>query len=39
LWVDSFFIAEINIENEKKELIKQKFEAFKKWAKNEIENI
>ena len=26
-------------ENEKKALIKEKFEAFKKWAKNEIESI
>lgn len=39
IWVESFSIAEINIENEKKTLIKEKFEAFKKWAKNEIENI
>lgn len=39
VWVESFTIAEINIENEKKTLIKEKFEAFKKWAKNEIENI
>jgi hypothetical protein len=31
--------AEINVENEKKALIKEKFEAFKKWAKNEIESI
>lgn len=39
IWVESFSIAEINIENEKITLIKEKFEAFKKWAKNEIENI
>ena len=39
IWVDSFSIAEINVENEKKTLIKEKFEAFKKWAKNEIESI
>ncbi len=39
LWVDSFSIAEINIENDKKALIKTKFEAFKKWAKSEIESI
>lgn len=38
-WVDSFSIAEINVDNEKKTLIKEKFEAFKKWAKNEIESI
>jgi hypothetical protein len=39
IWVDSFSISEINVDNEKKELIKEKFEAFKKWAKNEIESI
>jgi hypothetical protein len=39
IWVDSFSITEINVENEKKVLIKEKFEAFKKWAKNEIESI
>lgn len=39
LWVDGFSIAEINVENEKKKLIKEKFEAFKKWAKSEIENL
>lgn len=39
IWVDSFAIAEINVENDKKALIKEKFEAFKKWAKNEIESI
>lgn len=39
IWVDNFSIAEINVENEKKALIKEKFEAFKKWAKNEIESI
>ena len=39
IWVDSFSISEINIENDKKALIKEKFEAFKKWAKNEIESI
>jgi hypothetical protein len=39
IWVDGFSIAEINVENEKKTLIKEKFEAFKKWAKNEIESI
>ena len=39
IWVDGFLIAEINVENEKKALIKEKFEAFKKWAKNEIESI
>lgn len=39
IWVDGFSIAEINVENEKKVLIKEKFESFKKWAKKEIENI
>ena len=39
IWVDGFSIAEINVENEKKTLIKEKFEAFKKWAKNEIDSI
>ncbi len=39
IWVDGFSIAEINVDNEKKALIKEKFEAFKKWAKNEIESI
>ena len=39
IWVDGFSIAEINVENEKKALIKEKFEAFKKWAKKEIESI
>lgn len=39
IWVDGFSIAEINIKNDKKSLIEEKFEAFKKWAKNEIENL
>lgn len=39
IWVDEFTIPEINVENEKKTLIIQKFEAFKKWAKSEIESI
>jgi len=39
IWVESFSIPEIKIESEKKNLIKEKFEAFKKWAKNEIDNI
>lgn len=38
-WVDSFSIPELSVENEKKELIKEKFNAFKIWAKKEIENI
>lgn len=39
LWVDEFTAPEAPVQNEKTELIKQKFEAFKKWAKNEIENL
>lgn len=39
IWVDSFSISEINFEHEKKALINEKFEAFKKWAKNEVESI
>lgn len=39
VWVDSFLIPELNIDNEKKTLITEKFEAFKKWAKAEIENL
>jgi colicin import membrane protein len=42
LWVDSFSINLPNSEllnNDKALLIKEKFEAFKKWAKNEIETI
>ena len=39
MWVDGFSIAEINVDHEKKALIKEKFEAFKKWAKNEIDSI
>ena len=36
IWVDNFSLAETNIKNEKTILIREKFEAFKKWAKNEI---
>lgn len=42
IWVDGFSIELPNSEllnNDKALLIKDKFEAFKKWAKNEIENI
>lgn len=39
LWVDSFTIPELAVDNEKKELIKQKFEAFKRWAKSEVEGL
>ena len=38
-WVNSFSIPEVNITNNKTILIKDNFEAFRKWAKNEIENI
>lgn len=36
-WVDSFTIPVLTLENEKKTAIIQKFEAFKVWAKTEIE--
>lgn len=39
LWVDSFEIPSLNIDNEKATLIKEKFEAFKKWSKSEINKI
>lgn len=39
IWVDSFEIPFFTIENDKAKQINAKFEAFKKWAKNEIENI
>jgi len=39
VWVNDFKIPELNLENEKKNLIILKFEAFKKWAKFEIESI
>ena len=38
-WVNDFNIENINIENEKKDLIISKFESFKKWAKKQIETI
>lgn len=38
-WVAGFSIAKINVENPKMTLIQEKFEAFKNWAKNEIESI
>lgn len=38
-WIESFNIPNTTVSNEKVELIKQKFEAFKKWAKDEIENV
>lgn len=36
VWVTSFELPSANIENEKSYLIKEKFEAFKRWAYNEI---
>ena len=39
LWVDSFEIPVLNVDNEKATLIKEKFEAFKKWSKSEINKI
>jgi hypothetical protein len=38
-WVDGFSINEAPIKNDKSEVIKAKFEAFKKWAQKEIESI
>lgn len=38
-WVNSFEIPTTTIENEKSELIKAKFEAFKKWSLSEIESM
>lgn len=39
LWVDSFEIPAVLVENEKKKLIQEKFESFKKWAKSEIDSL
>ena len=39
VWVDSFSIPALLVDNDKKTLIEQKFESFKKWAKAEIENL
>jgi hypothetical protein len=39
IWIDSFSIPELDVKNDKKLLIKEKFESFKKWAKKEIELI
>ncbi|AGO48360.1 hypothetical protein Phi10:1_gp019 [Cellulophaga phage phi10:1] len=38
-WVDSFELPELTNDNEKALLIKSKFEAFKKWAKTEVESL
>ena len=39
VWVDGFSLNEINIENEKKDFIIEKFLAFKRWAQKEIESM
>lgn len=39
VWVDSFEIPDIGIENTAKSSILSRFEDFKTWAKSEIENI
>jgi hypothetical protein len=39
VWVNSFEIPDLNIESEKKNQIKEKFESFKRWALIEIENF
>lgn len=38
-WVNSFKIPETTVQNDKAELIKAKFVAFKKWAMFEIESL
>lgn len=39
LWVDDFQPPVNNLQNETKKLILEKFEAFKKWAKEQVESI
>lgn len=39
VWVDGFSVAQINIEHNVKDNIIEKFNAFKSWAKSEIDNI
>lgn len=39
VWVDSFELPKSTIENEKTKLILEKFEAFKKWSKEQVETI
>ncbi|MXV39376.1 hypothetical protein GO491_11925 [Flavobacteriaceae bacterium Ap0902] len=39
LWVNEFKAPEVPVKNEKADLILEKFNAFKKWAENEIENL
>ena len=39
LWVDLFVAPQTSIANEKTALILEKFQAFKKWAKNEVDSM
>ena len=39
IWVDSFNLPNKNVENELSKDIELKFEAFKKWAKTQIDNL
>jgi hypothetical protein len=39
VWVNSFYAPESPVKNEVSELISQKFDAFKKWAQDEIEKL
>ena len=38
-WINDLEMPEINIENKKKDVIINKFEALKKWAKPQIDNL
>lgn len=38
-WVDSFELPNTDVDNETSKLIKEKFDAFKKWSKKEISNL
>lgn len=38
-WIDDLIVPEINIENEVKDEILNKFESFKSWAKTKINNL
>ena len=39
VWVNSFELPTTEIKNEKVDVIKQKFEAFKNWSLKEIEGL
>jgi len=39
VWVDSFELPKATIENDKTKLILEKFEAFKKWSKEQVETL